>query len=85
MVLRFGNITLLSLEELSGRLFSGTGNKMSIMKEGGRWEEHPLETTIYGINVEVRHSNAHIHVVHVHVHDVHVHTCTYTCTCTCIL
>ena len=53
MVLRFGNVTLLSLEELSGRLFTGQGAKMSIMKDGGRWEEHPLDTTVYGINVEV--------------------------------
>ncbi|XP_019849257.1 PREDICTED: leucine-rich repeat serine/threonine-protein kinase 1-like [Amphimedon queenslandica] len=53
MILRFGNVTLLSMEELSGKLFTGNGTKMAIMKDGGRWEEHPLDTTVYGVNVEV--------------------------------
>ena len=54
MILRFGNVTLLSMEELSGKLFTGNGTKMSIMKDGGRWEDHPLDTTVYGVNVEVK-------------------------------
>ena len=66
MVLRFGNVTLLSLEELSGRLFSGQGAKMSIMKDGGRWEEHPLDTTVYGINVEVCSIYKEKKIIHIH-------------------
>ena len=54
MILRFGNVTLLSMEELSGKLFTGNGTKMSIMKDGGQWEDHPLDTTVYGVNVEVK-------------------------------
>ena len=54
MVLKFGNLTLLSLEELSGRLFNGDGRKMKIMLEGGRWDEHSLDITVYGIDIEVQ-------------------------------
>ena len=52
MVLKFGNLTLLSLEELSGRLFNGKGSKMKIMMESNRWDEHSLDITVYGINIE---------------------------------
>ncbi len=54
MVLKFGNLTLLSLEEFSGRLFSGNGSKMKILMEANRWDEHSLDITVYGINIEVR-------------------------------
>ena len=53
MILKFGNLTLLSLEEFSGRLFDGAGRKMKIMFEGGRWDEHSLNITVYGVNIEV--------------------------------
>ena len=54
MVLKFGNVTLLSLEELSGKLFNGPGKKMKILVENSRWDEHSLDSTVYGINIEVR-------------------------------
>lgn len=54
MVLLFGNIILLSIEELRGRLFRGPGKKMRIYKEGDRWEEHEMElSNVYGVDISV--------------------------------
>ena len=82
MILRFGNVTLLSLEELSGKLFTGPGNKMNIMLEGGRWEQHPLDITVYGINVEV---SACVSLYVCVYASVCIHVCVHVCLCTHVL
>ena len=64
MVLLFGNIILLSIEELRGRLFRGPGKRMKIYKEGDRWEEHEMSmSNVYGVDISVS--------------SIHVGYCTY--------
>ena len=65
MVLLSGKITLLSIEELRGRLFHGPGKRMKIYKEGDRWEEHEMSmSNVYGVDITVRGGSC-LHVLYV--------------------
>lgn len=54
MILQYGNLTLLSVEELNGGMFPKAESHNGIKIYGeGKWKVHHSEFEIFGINIEV--------------------------------
>ena len=53
MILRFGNVVLLTVEEVKGTLFNSQCDQMAILRENSRWEKHSADTVVYGVDVSV--------------------------------
>lgn len=53
MILRFGNVVLLTIEEVKGRLFNSNCDQMAILRENSRWEKHSADTVVHGVDVTV--------------------------------
>ena len=53
MILRFGNVVLLTVEEVKGSLFNSRCEQMAILRENSKWEKHSADTVVYGVDVSV--------------------------------
>ena len=55
IILRFGNVVLLTVQEVNRKLFGSPCDQMAILRENDHWEKHSADTVVYGVDITVSH------------------------------